>query len=96
MNFFFSSNFYVPSVVKGVYSGSNTPSASWALAVAIVFLCEVSHNFPSLKFFNWLESRLMLLLKNSTGVHWLDEFPDDPTKPGGRLGGMSSVDSDNC
>ena len=37
----------------------------------------------------------MIRLKKSVGVNWFEKRPDDPAKPGGGLGGMSLVDSNN-
>ena len=34
----------------------------------------------------------MLLLKDSTGVNWYEELPDNPANPGRGLGGMSPLD----
>ena len=64
---------------------------SLSLAVAKVFLLQVSHYFPSLKLVNWLESRLILRLNDSTGVNWWEEAFDDPANPGGGLEVMSPV-----
>ena len=36
---------------------------------------------------------MILLLKDSTGVNWREEIPDDPANPSGGLEVMSSVDS---
>ena len=35
----------------------------------------------------------MLRLKDSAGVNWCEELPDDPANPGGGLEVMSTVDS---
>ena len=35
----------------------------------------------------------MIRFKDSTGVSWCEELPDDPANPGGGLEVMSPVDS---
>ena len=60
-----------------------------------MFLHQKSQCFSSLKLMNCLEARLMLLLKDSKGVNWHEELPDDPANPGRGLEGAHPVDSIN-
>ena len=78
-----------------MWSRSKTLSTCWALAVSRVFLRQVSQFFPSLKLVNWLESRLIVHLNDSTWTNWCEDIPDDPANLSRELEGLSPVDSSN-
>ena len=49
--------------------------------------------FASLKLANWLEYRLLLPLKDSTGLNWHEVLPNDLNDPVCVLEGVSTEDS---